>query len=107
MRKSNTMVKKRKRTLTTGEHRTKAGSYDFSGGRRGAVLPHEGKTRITMWVDSDTLNWFRSHAEREGRGYQTAMNEALSVFTREDQRPLPEVVRDVVRKELRAALKAS
>jgi hypothetical protein len=52
------------------------------------------------------LNWFRARAEREGRGYQTAMNDALKAFTREDHRPLPEVVRDVVRKELRAALKA-
>jgi uncharacterized protein (DUF4415 family) len=101
------MAKKRKGRLTTRESRARAGSYDFSGARRGAVLPHEGKTRITMWVDSGTLNWFRSHAEREGRGYQTAMNEALKAFTIEDRRPLPEVVRDVVRKELRAALKAS
>lgn len=82
-------------------------SYDFSGGRRGAVLPHEGKTRITMWVDTDVLNWFRQRAEREGRGYQTAMNEALSAFAKEDHRPLPDIVRDVVRDELRAALRAS
>jgi uncharacterized protein (DUF4415 family) len=82
-------------------------SFDFSDGRRGAVLPHEGKTRITMWVDTDVLEWFRTRAENEGRGYQTAMNEALSAFTREDHRALPEIVRDVVRAELRAALKAS
>jgi uncharacterized protein (DUF4415 family) len=91
----------------SSEHRRKTGSYDFGRGRRGAVLPHEGKTRITMWIDSDTLDWFRARAEREGRGYQTAMNDALKAFTDEDHRPLPEVVRDVVRKELRAALKAS
>ena len=101
------MAKRARRTLTTAEPRRKTNSYDFRRGRRGAVLPHEGKTRITMWVDSDVLNWFRAHAEREGRGYQTAMNDALKAFTREDHRPLPEVVRDVVRKELRAALKAS
>lgn len=97
------MAKKVKRTVTT----RKPSTYDFRAGRRGAVLPHEGKTRITMWIDSDILSWFRAHAEREGRGYQTAMNGALKAFTKEDHRPLPEVVRDVVRKELRAALKAS
>lgn len=101
------MAKTVRRTLTPTESRRKTSSYDFRRGRRGAVLPHEGKTRITMWVDSDILNWFRAHAEGEGRGYQTAMNDALKAFTREDHRPLPEVVRDVVRTELRAALKAS
>jgi uncharacterized protein (DUF4415 family) len=80
-------------------------AYDFSAGKRGAVLPHEGKTRITMWVDTDVLDWFRARAEREGRGYQTAMNEALHAFAEEDHRPLPEIVREVVRTELRAALK--
>jgi uncharacterized protein (DUF4415 family) len=101
------MTRKVRRTLITRQSRGKTGSYDIRRGRRGAVLPHEGKTRITMWIDSDTLNWFRARAEREGRGYQTAMNDALKAFTDEDHRPLPEVVRDVVRKELRAALKAS
>jgi uncharacterized protein (DUF4415 family) len=105
VKKGNTMANKLSRT--TRESRGKRSSYNFSRGRRGAVLPHEGKTRITMWIDSDTLNWFRARAEREGRGYQTAMNDALKAFTKEDPRPLPEVVRDVVRKELRAALKAS
>ena len=79
-------------------------SCDFSGGRRGAVLAHEGKTRITMWVDSNVLEWFRTRAEHEGRGYQTAMNEALSAFAKEDHRPLPDIVRDVVRDELRAVM---
>jgi hypothetical protein len=60
-----------------------------------------------MWVDTDIIEWFRARAEREGRGYQTAMNEALNAFASEDHRPLPEIVRDVVRAELRAALKAS
>ncbi|MGD1067048.1 MAG: BrnA antitoxin family protein [Vulcanimicrobiaceae bacterium] len=82
-------------------------AYDFSEGRRGAVLPHAGKTRITMWVDTPVLDWFRSNAEREGRGYQTAMNDALAAYANEDHRPLPDILRDVVRDELRAALKAS
>jgi hypothetical protein len=59
-----------------------------------------------MWVDTDVLEWFREQAEREGRGYQTAMNEALAAYAREDHRPLPEIVRDIVRDELRTALRA-
>jgi len=59
-----------------------------------------------MWIDTEVLDWFRARADREGRGYQTAMNEALNTFAGGDHRPLSEIVRDVVRAELRAALKA-
>lgn len=93
------------KTKQSSKRAARERSHDFSGGRRGAVLPHEGKTRITMWVDSNVLQWFRECAEREGRGYQTAMNEALAAFTKEDHRPLPEIVREVVRGELRAVLR--
>ena len=51
--------------------------YDFSKGKRGSVLPHKGKTRITIFIDTDILNWFRDESEREGQGYQTAINQAL------------------------------
>ena len=76
--------------------------YDFSQGRRGAVVPHEGKTRITIWIDTEVLDWFRTHAEQEGRGYQTALNAALRQYTQQDARPVHELVRDVIREELRA-----
>jgi uncharacterized protein (DUF4415 family) len=76
--------------------------YDFSQGKRGAVLPHQGKTRITIWIDTEILDWFRTTADREGRGYQTAMNAALRQYTQQNERPLHEVVRDVIREELRA-----
>src|SRR5216683_3205947 len=53
--------------------------YDFSKGRRGAVLEAPpGKTRITIRIDDDILRWFRTQVDRAGGGsYQTAMNEAL------------------------------
>ncbi len=57
-----------------------------------------------MWIDTNEFEWFRARAEREGRGYQTAMNDASSALAKEDHRPLPDIVRDVVRDELRAAL---
>ena len=74
--------------------------YDFSQGKRGAVVPHQGKTRITLWVDTAVLDWFRALAEREGRGYQTAMNAALRQYTQQTEQPLHELVRDVIRAEL-------
>jgi uncharacterized protein (DUF4415 family) len=81
--------------------------YDFSKGKRGAVIPHKGKTRITIFIDSDILEWFRDEAEREGRGYQTAINQALREYIKQDRRPIQEIVKEVVRKELRVLKKAS
>jgi uncharacterized protein (DUF4415 family) len=81
--------------------------YDFSKGKRGAVIPNKGKTRITIFIDTDILGWFRDEAEREGRGYQTAINEALRNYIKQDRRPIQDIVREVVRRELRELKRAS
>ncbi len=81
--------------------------YDFSKGKRGPVIPQKGKTRITIFIDSDILEWFRDEAEREGRGYQTAINQALRNYVKQDRRPLQDIVREAVRKELKVMKKAS
>jgi uncharacterized protein (DUF4415 family) len=81
--------------------------YDFSKGKRGSVIPHKGKTRITIFVDTEILEWFRDEAEREGRGYQTAINQALRNYIRQDRRPIQDIVREAVRKELKVIKKAS
>ena len=81
--------------------------YDFSKGKRGPVIPNRGKTRITIFIDSDILEWFRDEAEREGRGYQTEINQALRNYIKQDRRPIQDIVKDVVRKELKLLKKAS
>jgi uncharacterized protein (DUF4415 family) len=81
--------------------------YDFSKGKRGPVISHKGKTRITIFIDTDTLEWFREEAEREGRGYQTAMNQALRNYIKQDKPSIQEIVREAVREELRVLRKAS
>jgi uncharacterized protein (DUF4415 family) len=81
--------------------------YDFSKGKRGAVIPQKGKTRITIFIDTDILEWFRGQAEREGRGYQTEINQALRNYTKQDGRPIEDIVKEVLRKELRVLKKAS
>ena len=83
------------------------GEYDFSKGKRGPVIPQKGKTRITIFIDADILEWFRDEAEREGRGYQTEINQALRNYIKQDKRPLQDIVREVVRKELKELKKAS
>lgn len=80
--------------------------YDFTKGKRGPVIPQPGKTRITIWIDTDVVEWFRDKAEREGRGYQTAMNESLRRYAKEE-RPIEQIVREVVRKEIGLLRKAS
>ena len=42
--------------------------YDFSKGKRGAILPTKGKTRITIYIDDDILATFRARAEQMGGG---------------------------------------
>jgi uncharacterized protein (DUF4415 family) len=81
--------------------------YDFGEGKRGPVIPNKGKTRITIFIDTDILEWFRDEAEREGRGYQTAINQALRNYIKQDRRPIQDIVREVVRRELRELKKAS
>ena len=76
--------------------------YDFSRGRRGAVLPAQpGKTRITIRLDDDILAWFRKQINAAGGGsYQTAMNDALREYMRSRREPLEDTLRRVVRDEL-------
>ncbi len=74
--------------------------YDFTRGKRGAVIPQQGKTRITICIDTDILEWFRDEAERERQGYQTAMNQALRNYIKQDKRPIQDIVREAVRQEL-------
>ncbi len=78
--------------------------YNFSKGKRGAVVPApKGKTRITIRIDDDILEWFRGEVEAAGGGnYQTLINQALREYVRQQQQPLEEILRRVVREELAA-----
>jgi BrnA antitoxin of type II toxin-antitoxin system len=77
-------------------------SVDFSGGRRGAVLPAPmGKTRITIRIDTEVLDWFRREVDRAGGGnYQTLMNEALRQHVEQTHESLEATLRRVLREEL-------
>ena len=77
--------------------------YDFSKGRRGAVLEAPpGKTRITIYLDDDVLEDFRDRADESGRGYQTMINDALRAYLGKATRPVDEeTLRRVIREELK------
>jgi uncharacterized protein (DUF4415 family) len=75
--------------------------YDFSQATRGAIDPTPaGKTRITIRLDDEIIDWFRQQAEQDGGGnYQTAINQALRDHI--DRQSLEALLRRVVREELR------
>ena len=76
--------------------------YDFGKGKRGAVEPTPpGKTRITIRLDDEIIQWFRDQVTRMGGGnYQTLINEALQEYIHQKKEPLEETVRRVIREEL-------
>lgn len=76
--------------------------YDFSKGKRGAIEPVvTGKTRITIRLDDEILDWFRTQAHEAGGGnYQTLINEALRAYIVQRREPIEEVLRRVLREEL-------
>ena len=76
--------------------------YDFSKGKRGAVIKTPaGKTRITIRIDDDILDWFRGQVHSAGGGnYQTLMNKALREYMTYKQEPLEDTLRRVIREEM-------
>ena len=78
--------------------------YDFSKGKRGAVLSSPGKTRITIRLDDDVLEWFKQQVEEAGGGsYQSLINQVLREHMTNAREPLEETLRRVVREELKHA----
>ncbi|HZF08565.1 MAG TPA: BrnA antitoxin family protein [Thermoanaerobaculia bacterium] len=77
--------------------------YDFSKAKRGPVVsPTPGKTRITIRLDDEVLQWFKDKVHAAGGGnYQTLINAALQEYVKKEREPLEETLRRVIREELR------
>jgi uncharacterized protein (DUF4415 family) len=82
--------------------------YDFSKGKRGRIAPTEteqaGKTRITIRLDEDLVDYFLKEAERSGgsMGYQTLINDALRLHVEGKAPKLEDTLRRIFREEIRA-----
>jgi len=75
--------------------------YDFSKGKRGAVIATTGKTRITIYMDDMIVKQFKVRSQKTGKGYQTLINEALKAHLGLAEQPVTqELVRKIVREEL-------
>jgi uncharacterized protein (DUF4415 family) len=83
--------------------------YDFSKGQRGRIVAAEaeggGKTRITIRLDEDVLDYFLKQAEHSGGsiGYQTLINDALRQHVEGKAPRIEETLRRIVREEIRSA----
>lgn len=77
---------------------------DFTGARRGPVVaPEPGKTKISIRLDNQVLDYFRRLVEKAGGGnYQTLINDALVQYIQ--QQSMLEAVRQAVREELKPAV---
>ena len=75
--------------------------YDFTNSRRGALAPTgPGKTRITIRLDSDVIDWFKTQVNEAGGGnYQSLINETLKGHIK--QQGLERTLRRLIREELR------
>lgn len=79
--------------------------YDFSKAKRGAVISvPKGKSRITIRLDEEILDWFKSQVDLAGGGnYQSLINAALAEHIKRVDEPLEKTLRRVLREELRKA----
>lgn len=75
--------------------------YNFKNATRGQVVSQKGKTRITIYLDTDIVEEFRERADSVGYGYQTMINDSLRQYLEKGEKPLSEgVIRQVIREEL-------
>ena len=79
--------------------------YDFSKAKRGpAVAAPKGKSRITIRLDEEILEWFKARVDAAGGGnYQTLINAALVDHIKREAASRERALRRVLREELRKA----
>ncbi|MEP7244017.1 MAG: BrnA antitoxin family protein [Gammaproteobacteria bacterium] len=82
--------------------------YDFSKAKRGPVIREPpGKTRITIRLDEEVIDWFREQVNAAGGGnYQSLINSALIDHIHRAREPLEETLRRVLREELQRGARA-
>ena len=77
-------------------------SEDFSKGKRGAIIkPDSNKSRITIRLDGDIIEYFKEQVNIAGGGnYQTLINDALHQFILTHDKSFEEIIRKVIREEV-------
>lgn len=80
-------------------------SEDFSKGKRGAIIkPDPNKVRITIRLDGDIIEYFKNKVLASGGGnYQSLINEVLHDHIYRHDQTLENILRKVLREELKHA----
>jgi len=78
-------------------------SEDFSKGKRGPIIkPDPNKVRITIRLDGNIIEHFKSQVNSAGGGnYQTLINDALRDYISAHDKSLEDTLRKVIREELK------
>lgn len=81
-------------------------SEDFSNGKRGSIIPQDlNKVRITIRLDANIINHFKSVVSEAGGGnYQSLINKALKEHIQAHDKSLEVTLRKVIRDELKRAV---
>lgn len=79
--------------------------YDFSKAKRGPVVKTPAaKTRITIRLDDDLIEWFKTEVDAAGGGnYQSFINAALREHVKRKREPSEATLRRVLREALHNA----
>ncbi|MBF0314903.1 MAG: CopG family transcriptional regulator [Oligoflexia bacterium] len=70
-------------------------NYDFSKGKRGAIVPKGTKTAVYLRLDPRALLWLQEKAEEAKVGYQTFLNHFLLEQWEKDNAANATVVEDL------------
>ena len=78
--------------------------YDMSKAKRGPIISARGKSRVTIYLDDDVLEYYRKEAEKKGKGYQTLINESLHNTMKNNNSNAVTTLRRVIREELKKVM---
>lgn len=78
---------------------------EFKNAKRGPVVPPDpSKVRITIRLDPEVIDYFKSVVTEAGGGnYQTLMNNVLRDYVDGEEKGLDRKIRKIVREELKKA----
>lgn len=76
---------------------------DFSKGKRGPVVKTSpNKSRVTIRLDADIIEFFKKRVHAAGGGnYQTLINDALRQHVQAHDKELEKTLRKIIREEFR------
>jgi uncharacterized protein (DUF4415 family) len=69
--------------------------------KRGALAKPDTKIQKTIRLDLDVLSWLLKESEQRGIPYQTLINTTLKAAMRETKDDLKDLIRKLVREELK------